>query len=77
MKQSSNQPALNYTQAEARKEINAIAKKEGFIMRKQGDKLNGRDLYWFGGRASGKALISNMTFWNAYSNALCVEQWKE
>ena len=59
-----------FNQAEARKEINAIGKKEGFILRKQKITSSGEQLYKFEKRKSGKILIENMTFWVAYENAI-------
>ena len=59
-----------FNQAEARKEINAIAKKEGFIMRKQKRAAGGKALYVFEKRNSQQILISNMTSWGAYENAI-------
>jgi hypothetical protein len=65
----------NFTQAEARKEINAIGKANGFIMRKQNMTINGAQSYKFEDRESGQVLISNMTFWSAYENAQHTETW--
>jgi hypothetical protein len=67
----------NLTQTEARKEINAIAKSNGFIMRKQNMTINGAQAYKFEDRSSGRVLISNMTFWSAYENAQHPETWKK
>ena len=59
-----------FNQAEARKEINAIGKKEGFIMRKQKRAADNTALYLFENRNSQQILIENMTFWVAYENAI-------
>lgn len=64
-----------FTRSQARKEINAIAKQNGFIMRKQGITINGKASYKFETRDTGRVLISNMSFWSAYENAMCVELW--
>lgn len=66
----------NFTQSEARKEINKIAKQNGFIMRKQNMTINGKQSYKFEDRVTGRVLLSNMTFWNAYENAQHCETWK-
>lgn len=58
-----------FTQAEARKEINKIAKRNGFIMRKQNATLGGKTLYQFENRKTGRVIYSNMTFWSAYDSA--------
>ena len=57
------------TQAEVKKQINAIAKEKGFIMRKQNATLNGQQLYKFESRNSGKTIFSNMTIGSAFDNA--------
>tara|TARA_B110001469_G_scaffold114015_1_gene117698 strand:- start:219 stop:662 length:444 start_codon:yes stop_codon:yes gene_type:complete len=59
-----------FNQAEARKEINAIGKKEGFIMRKQKRAADNTALYLFENRNTQQILIENMTFWVAYENAI-------
>ena len=59
-----------FNQAEARKEINAIGKKEGFIMRKQEITSSGEQIYKFEKRKSGKILLENQGFWLAYTNAI-------
>lgn len=56
----------NYTQAEARKEINAIAKENGLLFKRQNATLNGVQAYMFTSRSGGEKIIENCTFWSAY-----------
>jgi ribosomal protein S8 len=66
----------NFTQAEARKEINKIAKKEGFIMKLDYTTKNERTkFYKFECRKTGKVLAEGLRFWHAYEAAQCCELW--
>ena len=65
----------NHTQQEAIKEIDKIAKENGFIMREQNANYGGAKLYKFEDRETGRIFISNMLFWVAYENALHCETW--
>jgi len=61
------------TQSEMKKAINREAKKYGFIMRKQNATLNGKRLFSFENRESGRVLVSNMIIDRAYDTAMHVE----
>jgi len=66
----------NFTKAEARKEINKIAKKEGFIMRlSYTTKDQGNKFYKFECRKTGKILADDLSFWTAYEASLCCDLW--
>ncbi len=60
----------NYTQAEARKEINAISKKSGLVFKRQNATINGKQAYQFTNRATGSKVIENCTFWSAYADCM-------
>ena len=60
----------NYTQAEARKEINAIAKKNGLLFKRQSATIAGKQAYMFTCRTTGKKVIENRTFWGAYEDCM-------
>ena len=61
---------MSYSQAEARKEINKIAKENGLVFKKQDSKINGSQAYMFTNRATGLPVIKDCTFWNAYENCM-------
>lgn len=60
----------NYTQAEARKEINAIAKANGLVFKRQNATINGLQAYMFTNRTTGAKVIENCTFWSAYADCM-------
>ncbi len=65
----------NYTQAEARKEINKIAKENGLMFKRQNATINGLQAYMFTSRQTGIKVIENCTFWSAYE--LCMSGYIE
>lgn len=60
----------NYTQAEARKEINAIAKENGLVFKRQNATINDKQAYMFTDRKTGAKVIENCTFWSAYEDCV-------
>lgn len=60
---------MNFTQNEAKKEITAIGKANGFMLKRQDARINGKQAYKFECRDSGRVILSNMSFWSAYENA--------
>ncbi len=60
----------NYTQAEARKEINKIAKENGLMFKRQNATINGAQAYMFVNRQTGIKIIEKCTFWSAYANCM-------
>ena len=60
----------NYTQAEARKEINEIAKENGLVFKRQNSTINGVQAYRFTSRETGLNIIENCTFWSAYADCM-------
>ena len=61
---------ISYTQAEARKEINAIAKESNLVFKRQNATINGVQAYMFTNRSTGARVIENCTFWTAYANCM-------
>ena len=59
-----------YTQAEARKEINTIAKENGLVFKRQNATINGAQAYQFTSRKTGCKIIENCTFWSAYADCM-------
>ena len=57
---------MNYTQAQAAKEIRKIAKDAGMTFKRQNARINGKQAYMFTDRLTGIRIISNCTFWSAY-----------
>jgi len=60
----------NYTQAEAAKEIRAIAKRNGLVFKKQNATINGAQAWMFTDRATGRKVLSYCQFWTAYENCM-------
>lgn len=60
----------NFTQAQARKEINKIAKENGLVFKRQNATINNSQAYMFTNRATGEKVIENCTFWSAYENCI-------
>jgi hypothetical protein len=57
-----------YTQAEALKEIRAIAKKNGLTFKKMNKKSDGVCLWMFTNRKTGQKILENCRFWTAYAD---------
>ncbi len=57
----------NYTQAEARKEMNKKLKSLGLVFKRQNATINGVQAYKILSRTTHEEKYSNMTFWGAYS----------
>jgi K+-transporting ATPase c subunit len=61
---------MTINQANARKEINKIAKAAGLIFKRQNATINGAQAYQFLNRLTGEKVVENMTFWSAYENCM-------
>lgn len=59
-----------FTHAEARKEINKIAKENNLVFKRQNATINNKQAYQFVDRNTGEKVIENCTFWTAYENCM-------
>ncbi len=60
----------NCTRAEARKEINRVAKDVGLVFKRQDAQINGWQAYMFANRLTGLPVAKNFTFWSAYEKVM-------
>jgi hypothetical protein len=59
-----------FTYSEALQETRKIARELGMTFKKQRGYINGKQAYMLINRQSGEELVTNMTLWNSYENAL-------